>query len=311
MESGSHFDSSRAELFEALGHPARVKILRTLEERPMGFAELKREVGIESSGHLQFHLGKLTGLVTTNAEGSYTLTDDGREAIRVLNLTEKGLEEIAPTAKAVPVRKANWTIPLLACLLVAVVVLGAVAAYQQQQIASLSSGPFASTTMFGGTKYYYEAIPSYAPNGTSITFHGVTFTYLEEPTISYSNPANYTAQGSVRLSNGTLLDLAGKTVRVAEAGFAINFPGGNVTGVRYGTVMTTGIAIRFQDNSREIYNGYNLTASSPGSTIWLTFTWQPNLANPWFGQHKNPQAGVAWDYLSSQNDLVILVSASN
>lgn len=53
------FDSSRAELFEALGHPTRVKILKALGERPMGFAELKREVGIESGGHLQFHLGKL------------------------------------------------------------------------------------------------------------------------------------------------------------------------------------------------------------------------------------------------------------
>ena len=311
MESGSHFDSSRADLFEALGHPIRVKILRTLESKPMGFAELKREVGIESGGHLQFHLGKLTGLVGTTATGSYVLTDDGREAIRVLNLTAKSSEEIAPTAKAVSLGKANWTIPILACLLVAVVVLGAVAAYQQQQIASLSSTPFANTTVFGGTKYYYEAIPSYAPNGTSMTFHGVTFTYLEEPFINYSNSANYTAQGSVRLSNGTVLDLAGKTVRAAEAGFAINFPSGNVSGVRYGTVMTTGIAIRFPDNSREIYNGYNLTASSPGSTIWLTFTWQPNLANPWFGQHRNPQAGVAWDYSSSQNNLVILVSASN
>ena len=36
MESGNHFDSSRAELFEALGHPTRVKILRTLETKPYG-----------------------------------------------------------------------------------------------------------------------------------------------------------------------------------------------------------------------------------------------------------------------------------
>jgi DNA-binding HxlR family transcriptional regulator len=100
MESGSHFDSSRAELFEALGHPTRVKILRTLETKPMGFAELKREVGIESSGHLQFHLGKLAGLVTTNAEGSYTLTDDGREAIRVLKASATNSEQLFLVSKA-------------------------------------------------------------------------------------------------------------------------------------------------------------------------------------------------------------------
>jgi len=122
MESGSHFDASRAELFEALGHPTRVKILRTLETTPMGFAELKREVGIESSGQLQFHLGKLTGLVTTNAEGSYTLTDDGREAIRVLKAIPTGSEQIHAVSN-VSHRRDNWVKPLLAVLLIAIVVL--------------------------------------------------------------------------------------------------------------------------------------------------------------------------------------------
>lgn len=85
MQPGNNFDSSRAELFEALGHPMRVKILRSLEDGPAGFAKLKRAVGIESSGQMQFHLGKLGGLVTTNSEGSYALTDEGKEAIRVFN----------------------------------------------------------------------------------------------------------------------------------------------------------------------------------------------------------------------------------
>ena len=58
-DEGDQFDSSRAELFEALGHPSRVKILKVLERNQLGFADLKREVGIGSSGHLQFHLNKL------------------------------------------------------------------------------------------------------------------------------------------------------------------------------------------------------------------------------------------------------------
>ena len=82
-EGEDHFDSSRAELFEALGHPIRVKILRTLNERPMSFTELKRETGIGSSGHLQFHLSKLAGLIKTDTSGSYALTDEGREALHV------------------------------------------------------------------------------------------------------------------------------------------------------------------------------------------------------------------------------------
>lgn len=88
----------------------------------MGFAELKREVGIESSGHLQFHLGKLTGLVTTNAEGSYALTDDGREAIRVLDVIPAGSERISTTSKTSHKRD-SWLKPLLAVLLIAIVVL--------------------------------------------------------------------------------------------------------------------------------------------------------------------------------------------
>jgi len=137
-ERENQFDASRAELFEALGHPARVQILRALQRRPLGFAELKREVGIESSGHLQFHLGKLTGLVITTPEGVYTLTDDGKEAIRVLNTTT-GSGEIAAKARASPFKRTYWTKPLLAVLLVALVVLAGIAVYQQQQIAGLNS----------------------------------------------------------------------------------------------------------------------------------------------------------------------------
>jgi DNA-binding transcriptional ArsR family regulator len=92
-EAENNFDSSRAELFEALGHPTRVKILRSLEARPMSFSEIKKEVGIESSGHLQFHLGKLSGLIRADSLGNYTLTDDGRGALHV---AETALRSEAP-----------------------------------------------------------------------------------------------------------------------------------------------------------------------------------------------------------------------
>jgi DNA-binding transcriptional ArsR family regulator len=77
------FDSSRAELFDALGHPTRIKILQVLNQRAMTFSELKKEVGIESSGHLSFHLGKLNLLLRVTPEGVYELTDDGREALHL------------------------------------------------------------------------------------------------------------------------------------------------------------------------------------------------------------------------------------
>lgn len=80
------FDSSRAELFDALGHPTRISILQVLSQRAMTFSELKKELGIESSGHLSFHLGKLGLLVRTTQEGTYELTDDGREALHLVEV---------------------------------------------------------------------------------------------------------------------------------------------------------------------------------------------------------------------------------
>lgn len=37
------FNKDRAELFEALGHPTRIKILQTLEKSPLSFTELKKK----------------------------------------------------------------------------------------------------------------------------------------------------------------------------------------------------------------------------------------------------------------------------
>ena len=55
----------------------------------MTFSELKKEVGIESSGHLTFHLGKLNLLLRVNPEGLYELTDDGREAFHLAEVMSK------------------------------------------------------------------------------------------------------------------------------------------------------------------------------------------------------------------------------
>jgi len=79
---------SKVGLFETLAHPVRIRMLEALKERPMGFSELKRAVGIESSGHLQFHLSRLEGFVSTNSDGDYVLTDDGREALRLVMAVE-------------------------------------------------------------------------------------------------------------------------------------------------------------------------------------------------------------------------------
>jgi DNA-binding transcriptional ArsR family regulator len=70
-----------AELFEAISHPERIKILKILKEQPSSFASMKRKLGIESSGNLDYHLKKLRQLVIVREDGLYGLSDAGKEAL--------------------------------------------------------------------------------------------------------------------------------------------------------------------------------------------------------------------------------------
>ena len=82
-----------AELFEAISHPERIKILKILSKQPSSFAALKRQLGIESSGNLDYHLKKLSLLVTVRKEdGLYELTDAGKEALLSVGAIEMWTE---------------------------------------------------------------------------------------------------------------------------------------------------------------------------------------------------------------------------
>jgi len=77
-----------AELFEAISHPARIRILKALEKQPSSFASLKRQLDIGSSGNLDYHLKKLGHLVTVRQDGLYDLTDAGKEALLSIEAVE-------------------------------------------------------------------------------------------------------------------------------------------------------------------------------------------------------------------------------
>jgi DNA-binding HxlR family transcriptional regulator len=81
-------DRQRAEVFDALGHPTRIVILKALSEGPLGFADLKKKTAIDSSGHLQHHLTKLNGLIKTDEYGKYCLSDQGRDALLTVQTVE-------------------------------------------------------------------------------------------------------------------------------------------------------------------------------------------------------------------------------
>jgi DNA-binding HxlR family transcriptional regulator len=81
-----------AELFDAIAHPARIRILKALEKRPSSFASLKRQLGIDSSGNLDYHLKKLGQLVTVRQDGLYDLTEAGKEALLSIDAVEMWTE---------------------------------------------------------------------------------------------------------------------------------------------------------------------------------------------------------------------------
>ena len=101
-------------MFEAISHPLRIKILKLLAERPRSFSELKRELGIKSSGKLDFHIKKLEGLITLDDEGKYTLTREGYAALQAIDTVRKyGWQKrafiIGTIAYAVAMAYTLWT----------------------------------------------------------------------------------------------------------------------------------------------------------------------------------------------------------
>jgi DNA-binding transcriptional ArsR family regulator len=79
------FDREKAELFEALSHPVRIKILMSLSNGPLSFSQLKHVSGIESSGQMAFHLSKLGDLILLTKDGDYALSPQGIEAAHFLS----------------------------------------------------------------------------------------------------------------------------------------------------------------------------------------------------------------------------------
>jgi DNA-binding transcriptional ArsR family regulator len=131
-------DRQRAEIFDALGHPTRIKILKVLRDGSLGFADLKKKTTIESSGHLQHHLNKLNGLIKTDEYGEYCLSDEGKDAL----LTVQTVENESPT-KEVKEKAHRWfkvgVKPVAFLLITLLIVSSAIAVYENNRISELES----------------------------------------------------------------------------------------------------------------------------------------------------------------------------
>ena len=133
-------DRKRAEVFDALSHPTRIMLLKALSEEALGFAELKKKLGIESSGHLQHHISKLGCLIKTDNYGKYVLSDQGKDALHSVKTVE-----IAAGAKATENReaytsKSNTVLKLTTVILAVLLALSlTLASFEYSNVLSLQS----------------------------------------------------------------------------------------------------------------------------------------------------------------------------
>ncbi len=288
------FNASRAEVFEALGHPTRIRILQALSEKALGFSELKRETGIGSGGLLAFHLGKLTSLAKQNPEGSYALTDEGREALRIIEASRKqpeGRSSHRPSFN-LPHQKA-----ILAGLLVALIVLGSVAVYQQGRINNLSREVLPTTLSILGKQYHYETLPLSAVIAAgTITFDGVNFTATVFNTGSSSVTASEALSRLLYLATAPCF-----ATHLCEAApgelpdFVVSFG----TGSDESFSPSQGVSQPMACTSSPITQTAN---SSAGAQLSLacTFLQSPTYAlwvsqGIWLSQHTQPRAGIGVD----------------
>ncbi|MEM2511667.1 MAG: helix-turn-helix domain-containing protein, partial [Ignisphaera sp.] len=77
-------------IYIALSHKLRRDIIKLLAERKkMAFSELMKELGVDDTGTLTFHLRKLVGLITKISSGEYTLTNLGKKAYDIMMNMER------------------------------------------------------------------------------------------------------------------------------------------------------------------------------------------------------------------------------
>jgi predicted GH43/DUF377 family glycosyl hydrolase/DNA-binding transcriptional ArsR family regulator len=151
------FSASKAEVFEALGHPTRIRLLQTLSDKPLPFSELKRAAGLESNGLLTFHLGKLSGLVRLNPEGAYALTDEGREALRIVEASKNQSQERPFQGPSIHVPHPKT---VLAVFVVVLVILASASAMEYNQIQGLDSRIQTTQSATTGTTTVTTGIPT-------------------------------------------------------------------------------------------------------------------------------------------------------
>ena len=128
----SHEDEIYSTMFSSLKHPVRRKILRMLAMKPMTFMEMVEKLDV-STPHLTYHLESLGELISKMDDGQYKLSTFGVATVSAMKGVEE-VHEIEPKRRIVTFR---WK-AVVGVLLIAVLVLSGVAAFQFISINQLS-----------------------------------------------------------------------------------------------------------------------------------------------------------------------------
>lgn len=163
----------------------------------MGFSELKRSVGIKSGGLLSFHLRKLDQLVSMTDQGVYALTDQGKEALRMISVTRG--EPGEQTVRVGPTNKRRY-LAIIVVLLLGLACVSAVAVHQHYSLVGPANSPtspslpskgssvegVANVTITGLVVFNSSGIPAQRTEWVNITTeNGKTYDAVVDPAGQY------------------------------------------------------------------------------------------------------------------------------
>ena len=152
----SHEDEIYSIMFSSLKHPVRRKILRLLGIKPLTFMEMVEELGVSSS-HLTYHLESLGELVSKMDNGQYKLSTFGLATVSAMKGVEE-VHEVEPKRRNLTFR---WK-TISAALLIAVVLLAALAAYQYTNNNALATSKNAISSE-------YKLLSSWGVDGANVS----------------------------------------------------------------------------------------------------------------------------------------------
>jgi len=113
------------------------------------------------------------------------------------------------------------------------------------------------------------------------------------------------------LSNGTLLNLTGRSVQTDFAGMNSGILTQNGSTFYGNSLLESAVVVSFPRGEREVFHGYTLTAVNfpatqniPYQHVLLNVTYHPLVVDPWFTKDIRPQAGVLLEFHKQRTEVL-------